>query len=192
MQVAGGMIIESQLRGRCRNGRQMSHTDFAMDVFALHRGSQVELRHKPTFPWTMLLMLSDCGYLYVTLSIGAVCKIFVKQGCFVLFRGDVLHAGAAFQERHVRAHWYLVPIVSPYQGIVHADVWRHNDDGEVALHSEDPSKEWSIEASRREPRGVVLFEPPVYSLEDVLPDGCANHLLNQSQARNTVTDQVQD
>ena len=32
----------------------------------------------------------------------------------MLFRGDVLHAGAAYEEWHLRAHWYLLPQESAF------------------------------------------------------------------------------
>jgi len=171
-----GIIIEStQQSGTLPNSRQMFHRDFNPRVVKSHRAAQVYVNsqatvpHPPTFPWTILLMLSGPGFLYVSLSSGRLVKICVPQGCAVVFRGDVLHAGAAYQHWHVRAHWYVTPVTSPFYGITSPDDWRLNQEGMVALFDEDPTREWDPDTARVEPAGVVILAHPyVHSIAELV------------------------
>ena len=101
-------------------------------------------------------MLSGAGHVYVSLANGQLVKLHVPHGCAVLFRGDVLHAGGAYPDRHVRAHWYLTPARSAHAQTA-AD-WRTNNEGEVALFEEDPLGEWDQDSSLQEPHNVVVVD----------------------------------
>jgi hypothetical protein len=166
-----GIIIDSTAPSAHQpTKRQIFHRDFNPQVFKWHRGAQVELKMPPTFPWTLLLMLSGPGFVYISLTSGRLVKISVPQGCAVLFRGDVLHAGAAYQERHVRAHWYLTPCSSPFNGIESLETWRENPVTQVvALHDCDPTEEWDPHTTALcEPVGVIhLTAPYIHTVSEV-------------------------
>ena len=166
-----GILIDSQARKPVQpNRRQMFHRDYNAQTLRFHRDAQVFVSAEPTFPWTLLLMLSAPGFVYVSLLSGTLVKIFVPLGCAVLFRGDVLHAGAAYQHRHVRAHWYLTPVTSPFHGITSPAAWRENDKGHVALFDEDPTGEWEADTTAfGEPVGVVpLPNPYIHSIAELV------------------------
>ena len=156
------VLIQSEPCTYIHSSRQMFHKDFSPTAFNLHRAAQVEAGMASTFPWTVLVMLSSDGWLYILLKDMTIVKVYVPQGVAVLFRGDVLHAGAAYQHWHMRAHWYLVPKVPGNLGLRTADDWRQNEDGDVALHDEDPFEEWSEQSSKVEPTvpsSVVIHVP---------------------------------
>lgn len=171
---AAGVLIMSDARVAARpNPRQVMHADYSQDAIRRHRAAQIEVGDpKCTYPWTVLLFVSAPGHLYVQLLAGTPVKVAVPAGCAVLFRGDVIHAGGAYQERHVRAHWYLVPEVTPYNGIRSPDDWRTNEFGEVALHEENLLRGWSNEhdddTAFSEPAGVVFHTAQECSLGDAL------------------------
>ena len=95
----------------------------------------------------------------------------------MVFRGDVLHGGAAYDGWHLRAHWYLVPKVSSYQGVVHdVQEWRENEDGELALHTVDPWGEWKGEDPLKEPDPMCTFTPSLLSMEELLSESMRQYL----------------
>ena len=89
----------------------MFHSDFNQTVLDYHHGAGIERDGcaPRTWPWTVLAFLSAPWWLFVVLHNGQVVKLWVPQGGAVLFRGDVLHAGAAYEEWHLRAHCTLCP-----------------------------------------------------------------------------------
>lgn len=152
----------------------MFHHDFAQEVIRLHQGANSGVR---TWPWTLLTFLSNHGWLYVVLVDGRVVKLHVPHGGAVLFRGDVLHGGAAYDEWHLRAHWYLVPKVSDYQGVMQdVQQWRVNADNEVALHTTDPWGEWSAKDPSKEPDPMCIFTPCLLSMEELLSENMGLYL----------------
>ena len=119
VKVVPGIVLESdppKAKGAKGQWRQMFHKDFN-NAIALHRGAQTELREeKATYPWTLLAFLSGPGFVYFILNSGKVVKLALPQGAGVIFRGDVHHAGAAYDAWNLRAHWYLIPETSPNKG----------------------------------------------------------------------------
>ncbi len=157
VEVVPGILIDSRASSQPAS-RQMFHKDFNPERFARHHAAQTEIREKCTYPWTLLVMLSGAGIVYVCLANGRLVRLHVPHGCGVLFRGDVLHAGGAYPGGHTRAHWYLTPARSAHAQTA-AD-WRSNGDGQVALFDEDPLEEWSESTSLHEPPNVVAVEEP--------------------------------
>ena len=155
VMIVPGILIDSKGSAQ-RASRQMFHKDFNPEKVAWHHAAQTEVRAKCTYPWTLLVMLSGAGHVYVSLANGQLVKLHVPHGCAVLFRGDVLHAGGAYPDRHVRAHWYLTPARSAHAQTA-AD-WRTNNEGEVALFEEDPLGEWDQDSSLQEPHTVVVVD----------------------------------
>ena len=159
-----GIVLESdppKAKGAKGQWRQMFHKDFN-NAIALHRGAQTELREeKATYPWTLLAFLSGPGFVYFILNSGKVVKLALPQGAGVIFRGDVHHAGAAYDAWNLRAHWYLIPETSPNKGITEVAHWRNNDEEppKVALHEVDPTFEWNKHSASQEPAGMVYYEP---------------------------------
>ena len=157
VMIVPGILIDSKASPQ-HASRQMFHKDFNPEKVAWHHAAQTEIREQCTYPWTLLVMLSGAGHVYVSLANGQLVKLHVPHGCAVLFRGDVLHAGGAYPEGHTRAHWYLTPATSAHAQSA-AD-WRSNKDGEVALFEEDPIGEWNETSSLQEPHNVVVVAEP--------------------------------
>ena len=137
----------------------MFHRDFSPEKLKHHHAAQLEGLQKCTYPWTLLVTLSGPGYLYVCTYNGQVIKVLIPHGCGVLFRGDVLHAGAAYQLPNTRAHWYLTPVHATNHTPSPKN-WRVNVDGEVALFDEDPFNEWNADSSLQEPLSSVELATP--------------------------------
>lgn len=101
------------------------HSDFSQLMIRHHREARLP-GEKSTYPWTLLLFITrGLGHIYVQLPAGTPVKLTV-----LLFRGDVIHAGAAYQTEHMRAHWYLVPQSTSYESIKHTDDWRTSELGQ--------------------------------------------------------------
>ena len=162
------VLITTKQAAASPNTWQMLHKDFSPLMYNAHVGAHLPDSGPLYYPWTILVMLSDDGYLYVQLASGLDVKIFVPRGAAVLFKGNVWHGGAAYQQLHVRAHFYLVPNVSCYKGIRHDDDWRVNTDGDVALWNEDPLMAWSVDVARLEKAGVALAFPAVSSMTQMV------------------------
>ena len=165
---AAGIAIRTNNK-RIGNGRQMFHSDFNQTVLDYHHGAGIERDGcaPRTWPWTVLAFLSAPGWLFVVLHNGQVVKLWVPQGGAVLFRGDVLHAGAAYEEWHLRAHWYFMPRESAFRSAQEdPEVWRLNADGNLALHCVDPWKEWAgVEDHTRDPVSACLFSPRLLTID---------------------------
>ena len=69
-----------------------------------------------------------------------------------------------------------MPVTSSFMGIRCPDDWRTNERGKVALHDQDPLREWSEESAECEPVDVAFHEPSVVSL-DALVSGDLKHYL---------------
>jgi len=105
--------------------------------------------------------------MYVCTYKGQLVKIRIPHGCGVFFRGDVLHAGAAYHSSHVRAHWYLTPTHNTSHTPSSKD-WRTNGDGHLALFDEDPFGEWDALSSLDEPvSSVELTTPCIRSVSEL-------------------------
>ena len=149
----------------------MFHNDFNQAVLDLHHCAGIERdgRAMRTWPWTVLTFVSAPGWLFVVLYNKQVVKLFVPQGGAVLFRGDVLHAGAAYEEWHLRAHWYLLPQESAFMEAQRdPECWRRDGKGKLVLHCVDPWKEWgglSVEDPARDPASACSFSPRLLTLD---------------------------
>jgi hypothetical protein len=162
VMIVPGILIDSKASTQTAS-RQMFHKDFNPEKVDWHHAAQTEKREKCTYPWTLLVMLSGEGHVYVSMANGQLVKLHVPHGSGALFRGDVLHAGGAYPGGHTRAHWYLTPARSAHAQTA-AD-WRSNKDGEVALFEEDPLGEWDEVSSRQEPHNVVaVHRPCIYTV----------------------------
>ena len=167
----GGVSLETTKPAqRAPNTSQKWHKDFRPDRLQLHVEAVRDARLRDasvhvTHPWTLLVMLSAPGCLYVMLKNGAKLKLWVPQGAALLFRGDVLHAGAAYQQWHHRAHWYLIPKKVWNSTVETLDDWRCNNNGHVAIWQEDPFRDWEENNTIDSP-GVEELDLRVYASVD--------------------------
>lgn len=91
--VSAGSILRSVQGGFV----QSWHLDFNPD--AVMRASKV--------PYTVLLCMHDYGKLYIRGDNNEVLLLHMSAGDACTFDGDVWHAGGAYDDIHLRAHWFV-------------------------------------------------------------------------------------
>ena len=126
---------------------QVIHADFCGEKIEQWR----ESHSKSSWPWTVLVALDDFARIRMLIG-GEDLLIILRAGEAVVFRGDVLHGGAAYSIGNIRAHFYLEP--------VGCQLRMRNRPGDELLSLHEP----------RAPQGAPRCRslPPLYESVDAL------------------------
>jgi hypothetical protein len=170
------VVLESEAPGAGQPSfvRQPLHFDFNQQAYTRLREVIRRKRLRVVVPWTLLVTFSPGGKLYFKVGGKMVVVVLKRPGDAVLFRGNVLHGGAAYRVEHWRCHFYWEPKEEDYQPprgeASYREEFHQEGKAFLKLYGVETHVErggtWSM--ASRDPAEFVLYGGEGVSLEEMM------------------------